>query len=184
MSENNQDITMGNQQERPLEWELAWLAGIMDGEGSFLISVNSTHRSVYPRISITNTNIHLMDKVVELVKKLGLKYNLKLRIGRKVTYSNSLQLSIHTAKRVLLFIQTVEPYLVGKKEHASLVKEFCESRISLPYGYPYTERELELRNLLTKLQDKVGHKTKNGIPNDYTPSVRPRYIPKLHEDIV
>lgn len=168
---------MGNQQERPLIWELAWLAGIMDGEGSFLISVNSTHRSIYPRISVTNTNKYMIEKIIDIIEKIGIEHwNVKVRIPKKDTWKTNIQISIITAKRVLLFTNSILPYLIAKKENALLVKEFCESRISLPYGYPYTERELELRILLGKLQEKKGQKSKSGIPNDYTPSVRPRYV--------
>ena len=62
MSENSQDITIGNQQERPLEAELGWLGGILDGEGSLSINVNSTHRSVYPRIQISSSEYEILDK--------------------------------------------------------------------------------------------------------------------------
>lgn len=175
MSENNQGDTV-NQQERPSEMELGWLAGIIDGEGSLILCCNTTGRSIYPELRITSTTKVIIEKCEDIIKKFGVKY----RVGyykppQKSERVPSHYISILTAKRMKTVTETILPYLVGKIPQATIILEFCNSRIFLPYGYPYTERELQLYYEIKKYQIKKGKPSKNGIPNDYTPGWRPRY---------
>lgn len=176
MSKNIQDETMDNQQERPTEAELGWLAGILDGEGSLAISINSTHRSIYPVITVTSVGREIIDKCEVIAIKMGAEYTVKHEIphkGRELTPHSLFRIA--TARRLKYFLPIIQPYLTVKKPHARIILEFCDSRLSLPYGYPYTEKELQLFYEIRKYQIKKGKTAKGGIPNDYTPGWRPRY---------
>lgn len=178
MSENIQDVTMGNQQERPSEAELGWLAGILDGEGSVTLNVNSTKRAIYPRIWISSSEHEILDKTSTIIDKLGIKYgkHWKQPPGNRKPHG---YVCVLTHQRVRKLLETLLPYITAKKERAEHVIEFCSIRKDLPYGHGYTARELELKNIVAGLQLKGGKKTSNGIPNDYTPSRRPRYRLKI-----
>lgn len=168
------DETMENQQERLLESELGWLAGIIDGEGSLTINVNSTHRSVYPRVWISSSEKEILDKAAAILAKFGQKFSHKWKQPKGNRRPHG-YIVIITASRVRKILTKLLPYLSSKTNRAECLIEFCESRMKLPYGYPYTERELELQKNISKMQLKGGKKTSSGIPNDYTPSLRPRY---------
>ena len=55
---------MDNQQERLSVSELAWLAGIIDGEGAIVIGCNSTHRSIYPRIQVASLSKTMIEECI------------------------------------------------------------------------------------------------------------------------
>lgn len=176
MSENNQDVTMGNQQERPSEAELGWLAGIVDGEGSISLVCNSTHRSIYPILSITSVNREIVDKCEKIIKKIDVKYSIGHAVPPKgKEWTPHSYIRILTSRRMKIIIECLQPYLTAKQPHCKIILEFCNSRIYLPYGHPYTERELQLFYEIRKYQIKKGKTGKGGIPNDYTPGWRPRY---------
>lgn len=176
MSENSQDITMDNQQERLTEVELAWLAGIIDGEGAIMIGCNSTHRSIYPNVLVASLSEVMIDECARIIAKMGIEFVVKKKIR---TYKNEYRrpyclIRILTAIRIKTLLEYLKPYLIVKTKHCEIVLEFCNSRISLPYGYPYTERELQLFHEIKKYQMKSNRRSAR-IPNDYTPGWRPRY---------
>ncbi len=178
MSENSQDVTIDNQQERLSEAELGWIAGIIDGEGSITINVNSTHRSVYPRIWISSSDKEIINKSADILGKIKVKFSSKWKQPKGNRRPHG-YIVVITVKRVKKVLELLTPYLTAKLPHARYLIEFCKIRMSLPYGHSYTKRELELKNLVGHIQIKGGKKTSDGIPNDYTPSVRPRYRMKI-----
>ena len=176
MSENNQDTTMGNQQERPTEGELGWLGGMMDGEGSLALTCNNTHRSIYPIISISTVSKEMIEKCEDIIKRLGIQYGVGYYTppkGKEVRPSHYIRVS--TASRVKQFLEIMKSYVFGKTHHVEILIEWCSIRTSLPYGHPYTDREMQLFYEIKKYQIKKGKPSKTGIPIDYTPGWRPRY---------
>lgn len=176
MSENSQDETMGNQQERPAEGELGWLGGMLDGEGSLALTCNNTHRSIYPIISITTVDENIIKKCEEIIKKIGIEFGSVYYVpprGKQRRSSHTIRVS--TAKRVKSFLTVLKPYIFGKTHQVDFLIEWCSIRTSLPYAHPYTEREMFLFYEIKKYQIKKGKPSKTGIPIDYTPGWRPRY---------
>lgn len=176
MSDNNQDITIANQQKRPSEADLGWFAGIIDGEGSLTININSTRRSIYPRLWIAAISKEMIEKCIDTLEGLGVEYLVRWEVASKDGIRKSHHyVAITTCKRLEQILEVIKDYLVVKRKHADLVLEFCKIRLSLPYGHPYTQRELELFQEIKPLQIKKGKSTSSGILNDYMPSGRPRY---------
>jgi hypothetical protein len=50
--------------------ELAWLAGFIDGEGSFGLHVNSKTRTIEPRLTVPNSNRRSIERVEVLLRAL------------------------------------------------------------------------------------------------------------------
>ena len=95
--------------------ELAYIAGIVDGEGTITISKQSKHRGAfYPRISVANTSKVLLDWLNERIS--GAVYVM----GRNERWRTAWQL-IWDKKKTIPLIEALLPYLVIKKPQAEVV---------------------------------------------------------------
>lgn len=63
LCKNKGDITMDNKQATPID--LAYLAGLMDGEGCIMITKSKiSNKPVYNcQVKITNTDVNLIEKI-------------------------------------------------------------------------------------------------------------------------
>ena len=107
---------------RKHEW--SYLAGLLDGEGTFTIS--TLHPTGYPAynfrdIYIANTNIDVMNWLKE-------RLDGSIRVSRESPDRNTKTLyKWHpSAKQHEYIIRNTFPFLVIKKKHAQLLMEFIE----------------------------------------------------------
>lgn len=125
--------------------KLAYLAGLIDGEGYFCISKTTAHAYTgveYPafdlQIGVANTSVKLMKW---LVSNFGQSYRaLSHRtntFAKRVCY----QWKIERRENQELFILAILPYLVIKKEQAKLALKY----IRLPRIAPADRMDLHLR---------------------------------------
>ncbi|OGG08863.1 hypothetical protein A2154_02210 [Candidatus Gottesmanbacteria bacterium RBG_16_43_7] len=153
--------------------KIAWLAGVIDGEGSFTI-FNRKNKSkngnfiVTPtaNITITNSNKALIDECEQILKNIGVKYSLKN--PRNSTTRTLERLDIRNYKSIMILINILLPYLVGKKDQAILMKEFVKKALFRIHFSNSTERR-EFLVRMSKL-NKLGQV----IRRDYTPGPHPK----------
>lgn len=144
---------MDNQQERN-EADLNWLAGIWEGEGWFTMS---THRSktckskgIAIACGLANTDIFMINCIVEILKKNWIAFNLATRsllgrLGKKPQF----HIKITGIKRVKRFLELLVPYLRSKKDRAEIVLKYAKYRLSLPsHNVKISSYEWELVNQL------------------------------------
>ncbi len=150
------DDTMGNQQATATD--MAWLAGLYDGEGSFHIARNG--KSKYQvRITLTNCDSILIAHAVGVMNKMGVEpwinsYNPKNPRSR-TAYTVVLS-SMANAKKLILGLK---PYLVGRAGQASLILKFVESReryngMDRGINAPYTDEEDHLVDELRTINQR------------------------------
>lgn len=176
---------MVNQQATDLE--LGWLAGIIDGEGWLGMSVTherrGTERSQRQRrtvkleLMVNNCDLAIIDKTVEILRKLGTnpyRKTQRQRGIRREVHSCAIK-NMANIEKVLVALQD---YLVGnKRERARLMMRFIELRrsnqgIESPnYANgakgqlgprtirPYTAQELEIISLCRDLQSRGASET-------------------------
>lgn len=133
--------------DNPQERSLAWLAGILDGEGS--VSVQAVTRKqtgnivLVPYVCITNSDEGILKEVRRILDELGLKhrsYSRDLKAGGFEGFKPCFNLRVDGQQPVADFILRVGPYLKSEKiERAANVMRFIESR---------QKRLLENRNAL------------------------------------
>ncbi|HLM01391.1 MAG TPA: LAGLIDADG family homing endonuclease [Pyrinomonadaceae bacterium] len=108
--------------------DLAWLAGIIDGEGCFCIFTNSRkdaiNSSISANLSITNSNCLLLNRCREILDALEIKYFYQdpkngHQRGRRV-----MRIKIKNYSSLQRIIELTLPFFVGKAEQAKLVLEF------------------------------------------------------------
>ena len=139
---------MTNQQET----SLAWLAGILDGEGWIGFNVRARHKtergrekkSILPWVSVSNTSIEIIQRCQDVCTMFGIACNFTKANVR--TKANNLIFiwSIAGAKRVEQLLPLVIPYLALKGERAKAVLAFIRSRRVTGYQKTYTAQELSL----------------------------------------
>jgi len=121
------------------EIKLAYLAGALDGDGSFSLIKGTSHTSVsplyYPMIQLANTRKELIDILVdEFGGMTGVRkpYVGKDGSQRIASYHWKLEKSI----KCLPVLEELIPYLIVKKERASFLRDYivnnpkCHSQIS------------------------------------------------------
>lgn len=138
--------------------EMAYLAGIVDGEGSIGIARHrvTKHNRTYfrPHLTISNTNEDLLEWLQARHFRGNLVMNTKHRPYFKIAWGG---FSVAEVLKALL------PYLVIKRRHAELLIEFCKLRIALKKKYKLTPRMeliyMELRRLNWRQSPPEGGKT-------------------------
>lgn len=119
MNRDNQQVTSE---------QLAWLAGIWDGEGSFLIEPlhKGTHYS--GAITMTNSSTKMLQQVITILDNLGITGHLYLEKMRSKKHKCCYHITIRNNAMVKKFILVVLPYLVAKSEHAGILLKYIDSR--------------------------------------------------------
>lgn len=118
------------------EWtdiQSAWLAGLIDGEGSIGIwryqrRGNRSGWAFRPVVEIFNTNRLLIDRILEIV---GPAWSAVKDLPRKSHHKQCWKVAIR-ARAISDTLTRVHPFLVAKAEQAQLVVAFCEVRKASP----------------------------------------------------
>lgn len=150
---NAHDGTMGNPQLLfPSEIELSYLAGLIDGEGSFYFNCafmagKERHRRLLACFSMSNTQKELTDVIYDICARLGanMRYRSDNYKGQK---RKTWQVETYRMANTKKLIEAVMPYLVGKKVRAQLMLDFINHRFVHVAGCkghraPYDDYEIE-----------------------------------------
>ncbi len=124
---------MGNSQVT--ERDLAWLAGIWDGEGHISIRRTILKKSktpqYSPRVGVTNSNKLIISTTRKMLRDLDIKYIFreKQRGGFTGSRKRTWLVSIETLEPAKRFLTYLKPYLIAKPVQAKLLLEFCDRRM-------------------------------------------------------
>lgn len=164
-----------NLQVRPIsrEGDLAWLAGIIDGEGNIDFSVqtkpsgeNKVPNDYFcPKVRITNTDVRMIHKISEIYVAENLVFffalnSVKRYKDRKETWKNQLEITISSQASIKKLLSFVLPFLVNKKKLAELMIETIAWVQDQPYrgrmsrtGLNYCQKP-EFHALIQKMKDE------------------------------
>lgn len=128
---------MDNKQATPVD--LAYLAGIIDGEGWIGLQKRLQHKWITykPALRVTNTDANIINRVYEIWEMIGVSGHI---------YDNEQSPSVPNGKQIMnlqLNKQTdiqkvlgeVIPYLVGKKSRAIMLKRFLDKTVDREEAY-------------------------------------------------
>lgn len=138
---------MGNQQATATD--VAWLAGIVDGEGHIGLSYNNQKRGIMTcrfDVQIVNTDYELIDKVVSIVRKMGINPHIRERVHKKSSWATNKIVTISRLPNIEKFLDALLEYLTGvKKEKAKLMLALLRSRLAkYPSRQAYDDYEQSL----------------------------------------
>jgi hypothetical protein len=130
---------------RTSDTDIAWLAGIVDGEGCFSVKrpiVRKTYKkgrvtSYQVWLVVCNTSEPMVRRVTEIFGSLGIGHQPVRRVwkGKKAT---RWQYWVHVARKheLLRLTELLLPFLVAKKDEAEIVRWFlsraCSTRQYVP----------------------------------------------------
>jgi len=144
-----------NQQEIPTEGEIAWLAGVIECDGSVTLSCYiRSEKSLKPKIGteikLYNTDGGIISKAFDIIERLGLKSYITERSQKPMGMANGkrygdmtkvmLSISVKNLADAYLLGKLLYPWIAGEKKH----------RLSLMIQY--------LARRLKKFEDNNGNK--------------------------
>jgi hypothetical protein len=134
------------------EAELAYIAGLVDGEGYIGIRKASWRKYHHLKllVQITNSDREVIEWINSLARVLvgaGYIEVFKGRKGRRDRYTFKLE----GMKSIKQFLQMILPYLRIKKKQAELVLRFISVREKRGWTKPYSDEEYRIYNLLKEI---------------------------------
>lgn len=115
-----EDNEVGASYEENFTHDLAWLGGIIDGEGCIYIT-----KKYRPAIMISNTNIDIINKCVDIIQKIGIITNKIVEENRKEKkQKTAYSITVGNRQDVYILLSYIIPYLVGKRQQANTLKEY------------------------------------------------------------
>ena len=121
--------------------EIGYFAGLIDGEGSICVTVQSKKDGLMstPKISVANTN-PLINEWVSNTKIFQVHSHVDAR------FPNSKEIHAYstTGFKTLPLLELLIPHLKGKKENAILLASFIRQRNSHEKTKHFTKKELDL----------------------------------------
>jgi LAGLIDADG-like domain len=149
------------------QFELGWLAGLFDGEGSVGIQLNTGAKSMRPSLQMSMTCERTIRHAGNLCLKAGVRaagYTYQEKKPEK--HRDAVYLRIIRLRDILVLSEALLPYAITKRDHWSLMIDFCRLRLegttlnedgqvvrggNKKWWKPYTEREWEIYRELKEL---------------------------------
>lgn len=149
-----------------MEEEWAWLAGIIDGEGSLGFSRNKCKSGVtyWYYLNIGNTNEKIVRKIITILEKNSISFSLVLKkdfnknlLSKKPFYV----VYIGKKKSIKEVLEKTIPYLTKYQEKAQVYFDLLEKRVNKCSDNKFTEEEIELRNKVINYSFKGEERIEN-----------------------
>jgi len=145
-------------------FDLGWLIGVIDSDGSYVLSKQYHYKSgtlyFFPAIEIANDNTDLIancDRIIKEWFKVGVYIAPKPRKTGKMGY----KVSLRGVKRLYKSLPTIAEYEIAKKRQAELLLEYINNRMKVNRGNPVTDRDIEIAIELRKLNHSHNNISKN-----------------------
>ena len=112
--------------------DLAWLAGIWEGEGSIMLYSRPRlkgNEQIVPSVSMGNTDIHIVNRARQIISNMGANFNFQEKHPKGGTRPFYVVVSAH-AGHIKTFLENVLPYMVGeKKAYGETLLAFVTRRV-------------------------------------------------------
>lgn len=147
------------------EVDLAWLAGILDGEGALSVSLNlHDNGNCYldAKVRVYNTDVRMIQKIARIYVEMGVVFFYNLNTKRLEHYKNQLGICITSQGSCAKVLEAIMPYLANKQDAAKVMLEVVRFVQSCPKGgntkrFDY-KNDPELQKLMSEWQTaKVFH---------------------------
>lgn len=123
------DATIDDQQVT--SHQLAWLAGIWDGEGTFSITYqNKKYGEAYiAKASLSNTDMAMINEIIKILDSYNIGGHLFKESPRRKEHKASYHITINKLNKLKQLVELILPYLVNKKPNAEIMLRFVNSRL-------------------------------------------------------
>lgn len=126
--------------------DIAWLAGIWDGEGSILFQQNGNN--LRPSAEVSNTDVLIANKVIKLLEENDIGAYIRER-SPKDHRKSYWQITVGEFNSLQKFLELVVPYMNSSKKHrGELVLHYLNKRFERANGknlkqIPYSDEDRE-----------------------------------------
>lgn len=102
------------------EVDLAWLAGILDGEGALSASLSTKKGRPYLdcRVRVYNTDVRMIQKIARIYVDMGVVFFYNLNKKRNQGWKNQVGICVTSQGSCLKILEAVKPYMANKQEIA------------------------------------------------------------------
>lgn len=128
--------------------ELAWLAGFIDGEGSFGLYSANNRRTLTGMFTINNTHFSSMQMVMDLLNDMGVKFDSGMRKRACEGRKDQVWVRIRNRENIVKLMVMIEPYLVTKKLQVLLLLKYYEIHVD---NTPATEEAYKIADKIKEL---------------------------------
>lgn len=159
------------------EWEVAWFAGFMDGEGSIgIVTASRSGKwgnavSLRPLIQFSTTSLEALEKSLDIVGRLDItKSGYTFQEKKPEKHKDAFYLRIARINDIRKLCEAIIPYAVLKRQQWEIMLQFVNSRLEgvevkpdgrLPQGGDwkrekrlYSEFEIECARQLYMLNNR------------------------------
>lgn len=119
------------------ETEKAYLAGLIDGEGTITLTRRNSGQLPQPQVSIANNNLELLIWVKKVIGSGSISTKKPKSSSHNIAYA----WQVATAGPCLRLLDEIRPYLVVKKQQADLL--LTRYKAVTPRNGRYTQTELD-----------------------------------------
>jgi len=118
---------------RPTDTDIAWLAGIVDGEGTISVHRSNAkrykHPYLVPVLQIANTDLRILEKARSVLTAItGNPHNLIVSNKGGNGCKRGYRIKVGTQHELVLVLPLLMPFLQGKAEQASITLDFCKRK--------------------------------------------------------
>lgn len=118
-------------------YDVGWLAGIIDGEGSAVLVQGSAvrktdgRRPISPRVLMCVTDFHILHKYTTLLTQWGVRYTyIPQYVDTRGDRTGKITVTVHRIDSVITLLDIIIPHLSLKKERAQLVRELAAWKLA------------------------------------------------------
>jgi len=139
---------------------LEYLAGFVDGEGSFMIT-KSNNDFYKPTFHIANTDLQILH---DIRKFFRITAKIQTMIPKNPRWATAYYLAVKNIEQCKSIARQLHPYLRIKQQQAAIIMQF-------PKAYPThirgrTYRDYSTKGLQLKLRNKIIALNKKGPPHE------------------
>ena len=124
--------------------DLAWLAGIIDGEGNFYVNAKTAKinnlQYLDVKIRVSSTDMRMIKKISEIYVKLNLRFHYACVNWNHAGWKRAISINISAQGSSLKLLQHVIPYLVNKQDQGLAMQKIITFVKSFPKGGNTTRR--------------------------------------------
>lgn len=113
--------------------ELSWLAAMWEGEGSIVLYTRQhskyDRKQIVPSVTIANTDILIINKIKQLLQKMGCEPHFKT-FRRKKSTKDCHSLTCNSLTNIKIVLEHIIPFMVGeKKAYGEIVLDYVSKRL-------------------------------------------------------
>lgn len=105
-----------------------YIAGFIDGEGSFMLLRDKNNRTYRPRCIISNTDIDVLRAIKYTFRLWDIKCNIHIQYSASVRYKQCYVLQVVERTSLYNLCLILQPHLTIKQRRAEIIMRYIELR--------------------------------------------------------